>query len=63
MDAFGVFGIIPINGHTYVPRRAQGRRKVTENVPPLTPSVFKEKIVTSFLLIASLPMVFMISQL
>ncbi len=66
MDTFGVFGIIPLSGpvHNFPQSGSSGRRPLTrKNDAPVTPAVFKEKIITSGLMIASLPVIYMIVNL
>lgn len=67
MNNFGVFGIMPLTGpvHNFYPSGSSKSEKNAEsknNEMPITPAVFKEKIITFGLLIASLPLVFMIVQ-
>ncbi|PHM72217.1 hypothetical protein [Xenorhabdus sp. KJ12.1] len=67
MDSFGVFGIIPIAGQVNGCNPDVGNGKASNKAKdryfmPDTPSVFKEKLITSGLFIASLPVLYMIVQ-
>lgn len=65
MNNFGVFGIMPLTGvnHNLPPMGPdKSGKRSKKNEAPFTPAIFKEKVLTSGLLIASLPIIFMISQ-
>lgn len=68
MNNFGVFGIMPLTGpvHNFYPAGTGKSGKMAGdkgNEMPVTPAVLKEKVITAGLIIASLPVVFMVVQL
>jgi len=62
MHDFGVFGLVPINPDISYHQGGSYKSKVAgkECVTPITPKVMKEKLITLFLLVASIPLAFMI---
>lgn len=61
MHPFGIFGLLPLHSPTCHPNYGQGQKKKQKEIRlPVTPAVLKEKIVTSVLFIAGMPVIYMI---